>query len=220
MLSIDNAVELTIKTYLGLPARVTGIRLPRTKFQEIAENFAALLDAVEDLAKDKVKGIDLGEIEWYHRLRNQLYHQGNGLTVERNRVEVYAQLAIQLFRSLFGIDLEVPTTPAWDKLGRFIAAWASIEQAFSSLGQAQWWRADWGKRRISAYGVSESVPSYGATKKEREELLRLRDIRNRVIHGTEDYRALISEADIARVEELASRLNGYSEIRSHNLLAK
>lgn len=39
MIAIDNAVELTIKTYLGLPKRVTGIGISRKDFQEISENF-------------------------------------------------------------------------------------------------------------------------------------------------------------------------------------
>jgi hypothetical protein len=84
-LSIDNAVELTIKTYLSLPRRVTGINLSRKDYLEISESFPRLLDAIEQHAADKLNGIDLGEIEWYHRLRNELYHQGNGLTVERNK---------------------------------------------------------------------------------------------------------------------------------------
>src|SRR5579871_260256 len=93
MISIDNAVELTVKTFLGLPRRVTGLPISRKEFQEISESFPAMLDALEKYAADKLTGIDLGEIEWYHRLRNQLYHQGNGLTVERTKVEIYAQLA-------------------------------------------------------------------------------------------------------------------------------
>src|SRR5262245_41320584 len=88
MIAIDNAVELTIKTYLGLPKRVTGLGISRKDFQEIAESFPALLDALEKHATDKLTGVDLGEVEWYHRLRNQLYHQGNGLTVERTKVEI------------------------------------------------------------------------------------------------------------------------------------
>jgi hypothetical protein len=48
-------------------------------------------EAVEKYAQDKLSGFNLGEIEWYHRLRNQLYHQGNGLTVELEKVEVYAE---------------------------------------------------------------------------------------------------------------------------------
>jgi hypothetical protein len=100
MIAIDNAVELTIKTYLGLPKRITKLQIPRKDFNEIAGSFPALLDALERYASDKIRGIDLGEIEWYHRLRNELYHQGNGLTVERQKVEVYAELASVLFKNL------------------------------------------------------------------------------------------------------------------------
>jgi len=63
MISIDNAVELTVKTYLGLPKRVTGLPISRKEFQEISESFPAMLDALEKYAADKLTGIDLGEIE-------------------------------------------------------------------------------------------------------------------------------------------------------------
>ncbi len=108
MIAIDNAVELTIKTYLGLPKRITGLTISRKEFAEIAESFPSLLDAVEKYAQDKLAGVNLGEIEWYHRLRNQLYHQGNGLTVERDKVEVYAELANVLFKNLFGLSWSTP----------------------------------------------------------------------------------------------------------------
>jgi hypothetical protein len=38
MLSIDNAVELMIKTYLGLPKRINGLSLSRKEFDEISES--------------------------------------------------------------------------------------------------------------------------------------------------------------------------------------
>src|SRR5947207_11892102 len=71
MLSIDNAVELMVKTYLGLPERVTSLHVSRKEYAEISESFPRLLDALERYAADRLDGIDLGEIEWYHRLRNQ-----------------------------------------------------------------------------------------------------------------------------------------------------
>ncbi len=93
MISIDNAVELMMKTYLGLPSRITGLNITRKEYQEFSESFPKLLDALEKYTAAKLDGINLGEIVWYHRLRNELYHQGNGLTVERDKVEVYAELA-------------------------------------------------------------------------------------------------------------------------------
>src|SRR5688572_30044400 len=92
IISIDNAVELMIKTYLNLPSRITGLKISRKDYAEFSESFPRLLDALEANAAKTLEGIDLGEVEWYHRLRNELYHQGNGLTVERRKVEVYAEL--------------------------------------------------------------------------------------------------------------------------------
>jgi hypothetical protein len=40
-------------------------------------------------------------INWYHGLRNTLYHHGNGLTMERMVVIGYAQRAGTLFSELF-----------------------------------------------------------------------------------------------------------------------
>lgn len=71
MIIVDNAVELTIKTFLGLPKRITGIQVSRAHNQEISESFPRLLDALEEFASSRLEDIDLGEIEWYHRLRNQ-----------------------------------------------------------------------------------------------------------------------------------------------------
>ena len=128
MILIDNAVELMIKTYLGLPRRVTGLAISRGEYQRFSESFPKLLDALEEYADDKLNGIDLGEIEWYHRIRNQLYHQGNGLTVERGKVEVYAELANVLFSNLFGSRLVEPEEDVNALLGDFMLAWIDFER--------------------------------------------------------------------------------------------
>lgn len=122
-----------IKTYLGLPRRVTHLDLSRQKFNEICESFPKLLDALEEHAGDKLRGIDLGDIEWYHRLRNQLYHQGNGLTVEKGKVRVYAELAQILFRNLFGFDVGIRRAGADERLGRFMNGWTRLEQILSNF---------------------------------------------------------------------------------------
>jgi hypothetical protein len=63
MISIDNAVELMVKTFLGLPKRITGLTISRSEYQEISESFPKLLDTLEKHAADKLTGIDLGEID-------------------------------------------------------------------------------------------------------------------------------------------------------------
>lgn len=46
----------------------------------------------------------------------------NGLTVERIKVEVYAELAKLLFTNLFGIDLEIEEEAHQEILAEFITA--------------------------------------------------------------------------------------------------
>jgi hypothetical protein len=133
MISIDNAIELMIKTYLGLPSRVTGLTISRKDYQEFSDSLPKLLDALEKYASDKIQGINLGEIEWYHRLRNELYHQGNGLTVERDKVAVYAELANLLFENLFGFRLVEPSDNRTRVLGDFMEAWIRFERAVAKL---------------------------------------------------------------------------------------
>jgi len=133
MIAIDNSVELIIKTFLGLPKRITELTISRKEYQEISESFPGLLDALENHAPKKIIGIDLGAIEWYHRLRNQLYHQGNGLTVERAIVEVYSALANELFHKLFGVVLVRPKSDKAKLLADFLENWTILETEMHNM---------------------------------------------------------------------------------------
>jgi hypothetical protein len=108
LICIDNSVELMVKTFLGLPKRITGLDIARN----LRESLPRLLELLAEHAADKLVGVDLGLIEWYHRLRNELYHQGNGLSIERDKVAGYAEQARLLFQNLFGFLLpESPLRP-------------------------------------------------------------------------------------------------------------
>jgi len=189
-----------IKTYLGLPRRITGLTITRKEFAEVSESFPALLDALEKHASDKLDGIDLGTIEWYHRLRNELYHQGNGLTVERDKVEVYAELANVLFKNLFGFDLVEHVTPAADLLGQFMSAWILLERGMSSMASRM---NLLGTTPRSILDAAREMRSAGfLTSAQIAELDSLRRLRNEVTHGKSDYRQVITPAVVARVQEL------------------
>lgn len=204
LIAIDNAVELTVKTYLGLPKRITGLQISRKEYSEIAESFPALLDGVERHALDKVIGIDLGEIEWYHRLRNQLYHQGNGLTVERAKVEVYAGLANALFKNLFGFELVHSASRSTQLLGEFLEAWIDLESALVDTAHDN-----------SLTGVPRGMKMLDAARYLRDaaivsapdikELEDLRRVRNELIHGKVDHRAVLTKDLVKRVVALRDR---------------
>jgi hypothetical protein len=204
MLSIDNAVELMIKTYLGLPKRVTGLAVSRNEYLEISESFPRLLDGLERYARDKLSGIHLGELEWYHRLRNELYHQGNGLTVERKKVTVYAELAKVLFSNLFGIELELKKTSESRQIGDFLTAWVELEKVIIAL---------WDQTGISLHDrvnllmTPRELADRGILDPRlADEITQLRKTRNNVVHGVEDPKFDLHLETVTRVNEIVAEL--------------
>jgi hypothetical protein len=205
MISIDNAVELMIKTYLGLPRRVTHIEISRKEYGEKSESFPELLDLLEKYAPNKLEGVDLGEIEWYHRVRNELYHQGNGLTVERSKVEIYAQLARLLFRNLFGFNLEVGEVES-EALGYFLNYWSEVEKVVSML------RTKRLSERTTSASSAEEYPSRAEIvpqimdHRSLAEFKDLQDIRNAIVHGEKTPGSDQLEMYIERTKRLINRL--------------
>ena len=207
LLAVDNAVELTIKTYLGLPKRINGIAVPRKEYAEFSESFPKLLDAVEQYASDKISGIDLGEIEWFHRLRNQLYHQGNGLTVDRDKVEIYSELAKLLFENLFNAQLTFAPEDQHQLLGEFLAAWVGFERMTGSLidKNEELLGASKSRLRPPMMAINELARVGIFESADAAEIDALRRIRNEVVHGTSDYKAVVNRSVIKKLEEITRK---------------
>ena len=200
MISIDNAVELTIKTYLGLPRRIRGsVGPPLRRLQETGSSFPALLDLLEEFAKGKLNGIALGDIEVYHRLRNTLYHEGHGITVDPEYVDSYLQIAKVLLNNLLGLELERDqSNPPSSSLGDLVSKWASLVQEVRLMA-----RSYLGREEPSGEPVLHSVDRL-ITKGivDTQFRRRLRDankLRNKLIHSIsvplneEDVSYLVSE---------------------------
>ena len=205
MLSIDNAVELMIKTYLGLPKGVNGLKISRKEFDEISESFPSLLDALEKHCGDKLEGIELPVIDWYHRLRNELYHQGNGLTVERNKVIVYAEIAQLLFRRLFGFDIEVDKPSSTELVGSFVTAWSNLYQLLESLAKIKFPGRDF--RGTNA--IVPELTAEGLLDRQTVERIRvLRRVRNNIVHGNMKE---LNEDLVRRVRDITEELQNKVE---------
>jgi uncharacterized protein YutE (UPF0331/DUF86 family) len=71
----------------------------------------------------------------YHRLRNALYHDGNGVTVDPQHVDGYLQAAKVLVKGLLGIDFEIKLEPPTTKLGELILKWAALERTVRQLAE-------------------------------------------------------------------------------------
>lgn len=195
MISIDNAVELTIKTYLSLPERTRGTKGPgRKELEQASESFPDLLDLLEKHASQKIVGFNLDDIEWYHRIRNQLYHSGNGITVEQAKVETYLEFAKGLFTSLFNAPLELQRTSVLQtKTGQFIQLWNIFDQGLRSQlppkkdQYAYYWKRDY-LETLS----SEAVPLYNAVS----------EFRNHLVHSSTTPNAPEIESKITELKKL------------------
>ena len=131
MISIDNAAELAIKTYLALNKRSLSIDYKR--YKESIQRFPVMLNLLQEFIPNKISNEELDGIEMFHNLRNNLYHQGNGITVQLNAVNQYLVIVKDLISRLFDVEIE-------DKInyessdnefllnGEFLLEWRKLEQ--------------------------------------------------------------------------------------------
>ena len=202
MISVDNAVELMIKTYLGLPRRRSGVKVPsRKQLEEASNSFPALLDLLDDFARDKLTGVSLDELEWYHRIRNQLYHAGNGITVDAARVQTYLSLAKTLFQNLFETEIVlVSESHIQNKLGLFLGRWGVFEKELGDLAR----QLELPDHRAGA------VLFYKADKDTKELWQRTREFRNLAVHKLETLSPRDFDEPLRNIDELRSRVRTYA----------
>lgn len=136
MISIDNSVELAIKTYLSLNKRALGINWK--KYKNAIKKFPPMLNLIQEFINNKVSNEELDGIEMFHNLRNSLYHQGNGITIQRNIVNRYAIVAQDLISRLFDVDLEKKLTSIisddnFSLYGEFLLKWRELEQELRAV---------------------------------------------------------------------------------------
>jgi hypothetical protein len=74
----------------------------------------------------RLSGIDESDIEHYHRIRNTLYHNGSGLSVDVEYLLAYRQIGVLILRGLFGVN-PLPPKPA-PTLEHLIVLWNRLEE--------------------------------------------------------------------------------------------
>jgi hypothetical protein len=206
MISIDNAVELTIKTYLNLPTRIRGVEGPsRKRVEEASSSFPALLDLLEEYAGNKLSGIELGDIEVYHRLRNTLYHDGNGVTVDPEYVDSYLQIAKILLNNLLGVRVEVEETslPS-SSLGDLVSKWAIVVEEVRNL-QGTYVNKEIGINEPVLHNVDRLITAGILDIEFRDRLKHVNNIRNKLVHSSS---IPLDEVNINNViKELSALIN-------------
>lgn len=105
-LLLDVGTETLFKTFLQLPEEVTGTKVSFSERTKASEgNFHELIQGIRKAAGHRLNNIDLTHIQFYHDLRNKLYHQGNGITVPTDKAKGYASLVVECLKALLDVDL-------------------------------------------------------------------------------------------------------------------
>jgi hypothetical protein len=199
-ISIDNSVETSIRTFLSLPTSKSGINVSRKDVDLVENNFPGLLGLLWRHAAHRLTGIDEADIEHYHRIRNKLYHDGTGLSVDVQYLQAYRQIAALLLQNLFGILL--PERESSPTLDRLIALWNQIQKAIAS--------------KLERAGIEHKHASHSQfwlmamesgllTADDVEKLKSLRVLRNQVVHSSEIDVNLVAET-IRLAEHILAKL--------------
>ena len=191
LISLDNAIEVSIRTFLHLhPQQRKGLRYKPDQIQAWKANFHSLLEFLYD---EHSKGTTVpsaaskGNVIFYHDLRNEMYHSGNGLVPEEDFVLGACNAAVWIFCRLFEVDQgelerelhdkgrDVRSRPAgslrnvlkrrWadsDKVSggtAFLAAWNRFLRILEESVPCPSWSASWAEVRKM---YPEMPPEYAA----------------------------------------------------------
>ncbi|HHC6693988.1 hypothetical protein DET48_112126 [Vibrio diazotrophicus] len=200
-ISIDNSVETSIRTFLSLPVKISGINFQRKEVEEVGNSFPKMVDLLFSKARSKLAGLDDGDIEHYHRIRNQLYHNGTGLGVDRRYLDAYRQIAAVLLNNLFGV--KVVTKGSEATLENLILQFNEVEtlvrKAFEDSGVDTGHTFKWEMAMREGILEMEDI----------SQLTELRMIRNAQVHSTaENIDKKRIELGVEIAETLLKKLKG------------
>jgi hypothetical protein len=127
-------------------------------FDELA--FHKLSEAVKQIAGEKVSKDDLQRVEYFHNIRNKIYHLGDGIVPTQDNFEEYSKIAQSLLKTLYDLKEDDPEF-VLQKFSHHIAL-MFIQDKFHDF------------RRVVAIAITLLRPDY-ATRNFEEHLHRLWD---------------------------------------------
>ena len=173
--SIDNCVEICIRAFLALPEAKSRVKVPRGEVEAASSSFPKLVELLFLYVGSRLTGIDEHDIEHYHRIRNHLYHDGTGLSVDDQYLLAYRSIASLLLNNLFGVAYSRGADQA-PRLDVLILNWNRIEQNI--------------KRRLRDAGIDDYTWKWEEVSQKKvmtleqvQDLTELRMARNRLVHS-------------------------------------
>jgi len=210
MISVDVAVESMMKSYLFAPTSVRGTKhVSREEYQKITKTFHTLLDGLTSHVSNKKQYLEqISEIEWFHNTRNELYHSGIDITVDKSKVETYLEIAKSLFLNLFHVKIEdyIEIKPS-TVIGEFFLTWRDIMPQLERLANIMELKYSVHDPR---YMVIPRLLARKLIKKSlQDQLKEIRNFRNEMTHG----RKMPSQTEIkTKITQLKKLLNSLKQV--------
>jgi hypothetical protein len=107
LIGFDNAIEVCIDVFIRLHPKLRGgVELRREDVDNALRNFHTKIEWMDKHVGEKSLEIDfsIDALVWYHSLRNELYHSGNGMVPETHVLEGVRSAALAVFETLFKTD--------------------------------------------------------------------------------------------------------------------
>lgn len=177
-ISIDSCVETAVRTFLLLPHAKSRIKVPRADLDDAGNSFPKLVELLFRHAGDRLPGLDSLDIEHYHRIRNKLYHEGTGLSVDEQYLTAYRSIAAVLLKNLFGVEVRKLRGPERSPMEQLILNWNRVEETVRSKMKES--RAD----QHGTFQWEAAMDAGFLTRDGLQLLTELRMARNRIVHST------------------------------------
>ena len=105
LIGFDNAIEVCIDVFLNLhPKLRNGFEVTKERKSTALTNYHTKIEFFEEYRKSLsvTSNPSIESIIWYHQLRNELYHSGNGMVPEIHVIEGARDASLAVFEVLFG----------------------------------------------------------------------------------------------------------------------
>lgn len=107
-LLFDMGIEAIMKTYLSLPGKLTGTKIPYSVRKKAhSGSFHEVIEGVLEASCESIIRDNMYKIIHYHGIRNKIYHEGNGITVSREDVKAYSAIVVESLYRLLKVDFRV-----------------------------------------------------------------------------------------------------------------
>jgi hypothetical protein len=225
LIGFDQALEVCLDVFINLHLRLRGkVEVTREESDKALRNFHTKLEFLERYVVAQQLAVDVpgNQIVWFHNLRNELYHSGNGMVPELHMLEGAQAAAITVFKALFGVDISeslgLDTANVVAAAREITAVWADsrkdlirvmqdaenyLRHVMDELNEP----VDEPASLVSLLDPAERSSGKSFFAKVKDQILRILETRNRVAHGAEVREAEANKA----IESLQRLLNSLSD---------